>query len=400
MMAGSHSVTLISFIAPSYNRRPRLDSVLDEIGKRGYDFAYEIIIIDNKSEDGSVEMVRKKYSHVRLFPLDKNIGAKSRNIGIKETQGRYIVMIDDDSYPLPGAVERAIEVFEKDHDEKIGAIAFNILQNNGSYWTAGIHTAFTGCGAMFRKSLFDRIGPYPEDYLFYTEEYDVSCRIWGNGMKVLTFQELKFLHYKSSRNRDFNRIMNRLVRNNIVLWRRYLPKALAEQQVEMEVWRYRRIAMKEGVMDGFESGLDEGHADTLPYMNGCNPDTLSHDAALSMLGYPTIVEKAERIASEWPGATVLVFNVGKCTLILLDVLNLKGLKVAGLIDDNPHMQGDAVGGVRVHGREALDELDYDCLFIGSMSISLNDEIMADLLAVIHGKPIIRMADYDRLSDYT
>mgnify|MGYP000373254790 CR=1 FL=1 len=393
-------MTLISFIAPSYNRRPQLDSVLNEIGMRGYDFDYEIIIIDNKSEDGSIEMVREKYPHVRLISLDENIGAKSRNIGIKEALGRYIVMIDDDSYPLPGAVEQAVEVFKKDRDEKIGAIAFNILQGDGSYWTAGIHTAFTGCGAMFRKSLFDRIGHYPEDYIFYTEEYDVSCRIWGGGMKVLTFQELKFLHYKSSRKRDFNRIMNRLVRNNIVLWRRYLPVDLAERQLEMEVWRYRRIALKEGVMDGFESGLDEGHADTLPYMNGGSSEALGHDAALAMLGYPAIVDKVGRIADEWPGASVLVFNIGKCTHLLLDVIHLKGLKVAGIIDDNAHMQGDTVGEIRVHGREALDELDYDCILIGSMSICLNDEIMADLPSEVPDKPVIRMVDYDRLSDYT
>ncbi len=392
-------MTLVSFVIPSYNRSKHLKIGLQEIEKLNYDFPYEIIVIDNASSDDSVEMIRRDFPDAKLFPLENNFGAKSRNIGIDEAKGDMIVMLDDDSYPLPGTIEGGIKVLESEAGKDVGSIAFNILQADGTYWTNGLFPAFTGCGAMFRKRLFDEIGAYPDNYLYYTEEYDISCRIWANGQRVVNFRELECFHFKASLNRNFNNIMNRLVRNNILLWRKYLPKEIADDQVKTEVWRYRNIALKEGAMDGFESGLKEGDEVTREYMDGKNPHLMREDAALKMLGYLNIVDRIDQLASDMPGASVLLFNIGKVMHLIIRTLREIGLKIAGIIDDNAYMQKDTFEGLDVHGRDAFNSLSYDCVVIGSLSISLNDEFEKELCEMNLEKPVIRMADFDRLSDY-
>ncbi|MEJ2039693.1 MAG: glycosyltransferase, partial [Desulfosarcinaceae bacterium] len=236
---------------PSHNRAPILQKVLEHIEMLEYDFADEIIVIDNNSQDDSVKMVRSKFPGVRLVGLEKNLGAVSRNIGISTARGKYIVMLDDDSYPCPGTVDGGIRIFETDIDHKIGCIAFNIRQEDGSYETSGIYTHFTGCGAMFHSDAFRQIGEYPQDYLYYAEEYDLSCRIWNHGLKILNFKELEVVHLKTVMNRDFEKIICQLVRNNIMLWSKYLPMEHEKGRwyFTAEICLYGRI---QGIFNGHQ----------------------------------------------------------------------------------------------------------------------------------------------------
>ena len=158
---------LVSFIMPSHNREALLRNTLRELRIVSKDMPSEVIVIDNDSRDDSVRMIRSDFREVRLKQLSKNIGADARNIGLKMAKGSYIFMLDDDSYPLHGTTEAGIRILES--DRTIGCVAFRIQLPDGRYWSNGIHTVFTGCGALFPASVLKKIGGYPKDFLFYSE---------------------------------------------------------------------------------------------------------------------------------------------------------------------------------------------------------------------------------------
>lgn len=396
---GGFMSTLVSFVIPSFNRRDEVRTALTQIRARGYAFPYQVIIADNGSRDDTVALVHESFPEVLLLPLGRNLGAGSRNEALKQADGTFVVMLDDDSYPLDGAVEGALRVFAADAAETVGCVAFNILQTDGTYWTNGLFSAFTGCGAIFRREVFERVGGYPDDFVYYAEEYDVSCRMTGAGYRILNFAELQCFHSKAGENRSFEWIMNRLVRNNMVIWRRYLPRDLAGPQIETELWRYERIARKEGVLDGYLAGLVDGEEASRRYLADDNPLRISDEAARRMLCLPAIESRVGAMAADHPGASVAVAGLGKTAHLILEVLAEHGLRTAAIVEDNDCMRGETFAGVPIIGRDDMARLDFDHVLIGSLSIAASHALATEFEGAANGRPVTGIADYDRLADH-
>jgi len=106
----------------SWNRKEDLRESLIELKKTTYP-NIELIVVDNASTDGSPEMVEREFPYVKLIKMPKNIGIAGWNIGFEKANGKYIMVLDDDSYPAPDAIELMVEEFEK-ADEDVGIIAF------------------------------------------------------------------------------------------------------------------------------------------------------------------------------------------------------------------------------------------------------------------------------------
>ena len=369
----------ISFIIPSFNRRDVLRTVLTELRR----YNQEIIVIDNGSKDGSPEMVRDEFPEVILIPNAHNAGCLARNQGLDIATGNYVVMMDDDSYPIGDSVEKAIKRLNA--DPGIGAIAFRTVFPNGGFETAGIYSAFIGCAVIFPRYVAERI-KYPDDYLYYVEDYDVSLHVWSMGLRVATYKDLTFMHMKSPVSRDFGQVMMRLVRNNMILWTKYLPADLAKQQIDMELWRYKRICQKEGVIDSYLEGLIQGYESTVKYDDDRSHE-LSPEAARIVLGVYDIDLVAEDVARHHK--RVLIFSVGKCVHWLIDALESRGVQIVGIADDNHCMHGNTIDGITV-GRKS-DFFGYEAIVIGSSCLTVNDTLEERLKGNI---PVYRLVEYD------
>ena len=111
----------ISVIVPVYNVEKYLDKCLSSLLNQRYE-GVEIIVIDDNSTDGSLTVAKKyvKYNNVKVISKEKNLGlSDSRNIGIKEASGKYIMFLDSDDYVEDGCILKIREIVKEEHEPDI-----------------------------------------------------------------------------------------------------------------------------------------------------------------------------------------------------------------------------------------------------------------------------------------
>lgn len=183
---------MISVIILNKNRKNDLIEAIGSIYEQTYQDV-EIIIIDQSSNDGSVEAVRREYPKSNIIALDKNLGvAAGRNYGASLARGKYLLFLDNDAVISKNALAEIKRLFES--DPLIGAIAFKIVNyysDKISNWgypknmkkfvnRTFITTNFIGCGNAVRKDVFDQVGGFNSDYFFWGEELEFALKLYGN----------------------------------------------------------------------------------------------------------------------------------------------------------------------------------------------------------------------------
>lgn len=111
----------ISVIVPVYNVEKYLDKCIESLLDQHY-MDMEIVIVDDKSTDCSLSIAKKyeKYENVKLIPKEKNSGlSDSRNIGIQEASGQYIMFLDSDDYVEEGCIFKIQKIVQEEHNPDI-----------------------------------------------------------------------------------------------------------------------------------------------------------------------------------------------------------------------------------------------------------------------------------------
>ena len=121
----------ISIIIPCYNAAHNIGKTIEAVLNLDWPKTMlEIILVDDKSTDNSVKVIReyvRKYNNVRLIVNKRNSGgaAEPTNIGIKAAKYDYIAVADDDSSPKPDALKKMIGFLQE--DEKVGAVSCSVM---------------------------------------------------------------------------------------------------------------------------------------------------------------------------------------------------------------------------------------------------------------------------------
>ena len=104
------SVNLISVIVPTFKRREKLKKAIDSVIAQTID-NWEIIVVDNHSDDGTKELLESYKNKKIKFYLIKNEGniAKSRNLGIMKSKGNYLAFLDSDDSWSPKKLEECLK---------------------------------------------------------------------------------------------------------------------------------------------------------------------------------------------------------------------------------------------------------------------------------------------------
>jgi len=215
----------VSVIILNYNCRKFLDKCLSSLLNTNYS-GYQVVLVDNKSCDRSVEFVLQKFDNrlIKVIELDKNYGfAVGNNIGAKYVSGDYLIFLNPDTQVDPDWLKNMVYVLENDSsigiaqpklllmDKKHFDSAGGYINSHGLVWTRGsgerdigqyekVEEIFYAKGAalMIRQNLWKRLGGFDPIFFMYDEETDLCWRVWDSGYKVAYIPSAKVYHVGGS----------------------------------------------------------------------------------------------------------------------------------------------------------------------------------------------------------
>lgn len=123
----------VSIIIVNYNTKDLLKECIDSIYEQTKEITFEIIVSDNGSSDGSIEMLKNYFPSVIIIENNANLGfGAANNRGLKIAHGKYIFYLNSDTVLLNNAVKCFFDFWEQASDkDSIGAIGANLLNENG-----------------------------------------------------------------------------------------------------------------------------------------------------------------------------------------------------------------------------------------------------------------------------
>lgn len=214
----------VSVIIPNFNGAYLLPTCLEALRRQTYrDF--EVVLVDNASQDQSVALVRRDYPEVRVIELPTNtVFSGAVNAGIRATSGDLVVLLNNDTEAeegwlaaLAGAAERNPE-FSWFASKLLLFDRRNIIHSAGDFYrTNGVpgnrgvwqedgeqysveQEVFGACGgaAAYRRRLLDEVGLFDEDLVGYCEDVDLNWRARLAGHRCLFVPTARVYHRLSA----------------------------------------------------------------------------------------------------------------------------------------------------------------------------------------------------------
>jgi O-antigen biosynthesis protein len=235
----------VSIVIPNYNGQKYLGECIDSLYR--IDFLteqYEIIVVDNASSDNSREFVLSMYPDVVLIRAEKNLGFSGGcNLGIKNSRGEYIVLLNNDTTVDINWLKELVAVADGDKNVAIvgSKLLFkhnpNEIQNAGSYLTSRGDGGDMGslqpdegqynttkesmavCGAsmLIKRTLIEEIGALDEDFLAYYEDMDLCYRTRLYGRKIIFASKSVVYHVHAATSGEWSPFFTFLVFRNKLL---------------------------------------------------------------------------------------------------------------------------------------------------------------------------------------
>lgn len=241
----------VSIIIVNYNTKDLLFNCLDSIQTQTKEIDYEIIVFDNASNDGSIEMIKKEFPNIKLIKSNKNLGfGKANNLAAKTAKGKYLFLLNSDTKLRNNIVKIFFDFAEKHREFNIGAIGAILLDENlnvihsfgylpsflRDVWFdlktsilnllgrtrylkikkslkdilrlkkrtySNQNTFFeveyvTGADMFIKKEDFNLFGGFDPNYFMYFEESDLQYRMQNSGFKNIIITESQLIHFEGA----------------------------------------------------------------------------------------------------------------------------------------------------------------------------------------------------------
>lgn len=202
----------VSIITPNYNGKDFLNTYFKSLNSQ-IDYIEELIIIDNGSIDGSVEFIKEEISHsnlnIKLIENELNSGfSKAINQGIAIAESEFLFLLNNDTELGEDAIFNLLSCLKKSSNAfsvSSKMVQFNnrnVIDDAGDEYTLFAWTKKAGDGlsidnystkreifsscagaALYRKSGFEIIGGFDENFFAYMEDVDIAFRAQINGLK-------------------------------------------------------------------------------------------------------------------------------------------------------------------------------------------------------------------------
>jgi GT2 family glycosyltransferase len=214
---------LVSVIVVNWNGKKFIAECLDGLRKQTYK-DHSIVLVDNGSNDGSLELVHRKYPEVKTIPLAENLGfAVANNRAIQSIGTQYVALLNNDAVPQPGWLENLLKALEMNPAAGMAASKMllydrpDTIDRAGDIYTTAATALLNGRGqpsnnfnnpawvfgacagaAVYRKRLLDDIGLFDEDFFLLYEDVDLSFRAQLRGYRCIYVPDAIVYHKASS----------------------------------------------------------------------------------------------------------------------------------------------------------------------------------------------------------
>ncbi len=222
----------LSVIIVNTNNKSVIGKCLDSVYEFTKDLDFEVIVVDNGSTDGSLEMLRSDYPRIRLMEAGANLGfSKANNVGMRVAEGRAVILLNSDTELRENSLKQLHDYLFS--GEKIGACGGTLIYPGGApQFSYGCYPSFPRmvwntvsgflrikasrreraiiplgvtkpikveyiCGAdlMMKKSVLDDVGLLDERFFVYFEETDLCCRIAASRKEIWFLPDVKIVHH-------------------------------------------------------------------------------------------------------------------------------------------------------------------------------------------------------------
>lgn len=210
---------LVYIIVLSYNSRRWIEACVEALLKTGYD-NFRIIVVDNASGDGGVELLRSNYPQVQTLMNERNLGfSEGNNVGIREAlanNAEYIALLNPDTKVESEWLRELIAIGEAEAEVGIlGAVQLEYDGSEFNSWTEAAVSKFLdelrrpesarawipvewvegACFAVKRR-VFEEVGLLDPIYFAFYEEIDLCRRASSYGYKIALVPRSRIHHYR------------------------------------------------------------------------------------------------------------------------------------------------------------------------------------------------------------
>ena len=247
----------VSVIIVSYNTHEILRRCLQDLKEAATGLSTEVIVVDNCSKDGSVEMLEREYPESIVVQSEVNLGfAGANNCGMHLARGRYIVLLNSDAFLRPDALRAAVE--HMDREPEVGLGGARLIDQDGSWQPSphafpsplndflilsGLASRFprsrffggpectwadpmkpaevdwvTGAFAIIRAEVLALTGYFDEAFFLYYEEVDLCRRIKVLGYKVKYWPDVVAVHLGGESSKRIQNAVLTPFGSQVMLW--------------------------------------------------------------------------------------------------------------------------------------------------------------------------------------
>jgi GT2 family glycosyltransferase len=230
--------TKVTISIVAYNSKNVLIKCIDSILEPSKGIDMEIIVVDNKSQDGSPALIKNLFPGVRLIENNHNVGfGKAHNQSFKISQGEYFLILNPDTVIFPNAIKRMVDFM--DSRKKVGVLGCKIFWDDDKmfmfpdlrihslktalfqftsfchyfpnnrlsqwYWKSAYPLwettmpqkveGITGGLMMVRREIFESVGLFDENFFLFFEEHDLLRRVKKTEAEIFYLPTAEIQHY-------------------------------------------------------------------------------------------------------------------------------------------------------------------------------------------------------------
>jgi GT2 family glycosyltransferase len=215
---------VIDIVIPNWNGLKFLDTCLLSLQKQTCS-DFNVIIVDNGSTDGSVEFIQSAYPEITLITFQENKGFSAAvNAGIKAAAHEWILLLNNDVEVDPECIATlqesiheykgtdffALKMIDFSDRKKIDGAGDAVLRGGVGYRVGTLENdqglfnesryVFGACAgaALYRRSMFEYVGLFDEDFFAYLEDVDINMRAVRSGRRCRYLPMAKVYHIGSA----------------------------------------------------------------------------------------------------------------------------------------------------------------------------------------------------------